>query len=155
MLRPLGHKILVKPDPVEAPSSTILAPDTWAVQVSGDGEPRRTIVEKRNDPEMGGEVVSVGNGPAAAHRIRTKTIARCMKLLDEVAERVPSQALRVQLMDELARYQMETVCLSEVQPGDQVIFPYTAGQKIQVDDQTYILLAEDDISAVWKTEDVA
>jgi co-chaperonin GroES (HSP10) len=59
------------------------------------------------------------------------------------------------LMDAFARYQMEQVRISEVQEGDQVIFPYTAGQKIQVDDQTYILLAEDDISAVWKTEDVA
>jgi co-chaperonin GroES (HSP10) len=138
MLRPLGHKILVKPDapPTETESGIILMSD-------------------RRDPEMGGEVVSVGNGPASAHRIRTFTIARCMKLLDETADRVPAQALRVQLMDAFARYQMEQVRISEVQEGDQVIFPYTAGQKIQVDDQTYILLAEDDISAVWKTEDVA
>lgn len=104
---------------------------------------------------MSGTVVSVGRGPESAVRIRTATIARCMKLLDDVAERVPSAALRTQLMDEFARYQMEQVDCSGLKEGDRVCFPYTAGQHLTVDDQGYIVLREDDIVATWTPEEEA
>lgn len=135
-LRPLGHRVLVKPDvpPDQTDSGLILMRD-------------------RHAPEMSGDVVAVGNGPAAAHRIRTKTIERCMKILDETSERVPSAALRTQLMEELARYLMEQVNLSDVVPGDHVCFSYTAGTLIEIDGEKLILLNEDDLAAVWTPDE--
>lgn len=136
MLRPLQNRVIIKPDAQpEAIDSGLI------------------LVQDRRQPEMGGEVIAVGHGPAAAHRVRTSTIGECIRILNEVAERTPTSALRAEAEDALARYLMSTVELAEVQVGDQVCFPYTAGQKLQVDGETYLLLNEDDIAAVWTPDE--
>jgi co-chaperonin GroES (HSP10) len=136
MLRPLGSRILVKPDIApDQTASGLLIPDS-----------------SRKDPEMSGTVVAVGRGPDSATKIRTATIARCMAILDEVAERVPTVALRHELMDELARYQIAQCDASGVKEGDTVCFPYTAGQKLSVEGESYITLREDECVAVWTAE---
>jgi co-chaperonin GroES (HSP10) len=133
MLRPLGSRILVKPDIApDQTASGLLIPDS-----------------SRKDPEMSGTVVAVGRGPDSATKIRTATIARCMRILDEVANRVPLSALHLQLMDAFAAYQIEQVDASGLKEGDTVCFPYTAGQKLNVDGESYITLREDDCVAVW------
>jgi len=138
MLRPLGHKVLVKPAvPDETTESGLI------------------LVQDRRDPEMSGEIVAVGNGPAAAHKVRTATIAKCLALIDEVADQVPAAALRKAAHDALAAYLMSQVQVSDVSVGDHVVFPYTAGQKLDVDGSTYLLMAEDDLSAVWTPDPVA
>lgn len=135
MLKPTGTRLIVKPDAPETRSGSIIFPETY-------GKP----------PAMTGTVVSVGRGPASAHRVRQATIAHCIQLLNEVAERVPSAALRGEIEDELARYAVEDVRLSDVSTGDYICFAFTAGHKLTVDDQPFIVLEEGDVQAVWARE---
>ncbi len=137
MLRPLGNRLIVRPDAAETESAGgIIFPETH-------GKP----------PAMTGTVISVGRGPATAHRVRQATIAHCMRLIGEVAERVPTAALRVELEDELARYAVEDVNLSEVTEGAYVCFAYTSGHNLSVDREPYIVIEEDDVQAVWTAQE--
>lgn len=139
MLRPLGNRVIVKPDQPDTESdSGIIFPQTY-------GAP----------PAMSGTVVSVGRGAASAHRVRQATIARCVQLLNEVADRVPSASLRSELGDELFRYAVEDVRFSELSSGTYVAFSYTDGAKIQIDGEEYIVLDESDIAAAWTDESEA
>jgi co-chaperonin GroES (HSP10) len=147
-LKPLGSRLLVKPD--RAPGQTdsgLIIPES-----------------SRKDPEMSGTVVSVGRGPDAAKRARCATIARCMRIVDEVAEQVPTSALRAAVIEALAAYELEQVSASGVKEGDTVCFPSTAGMKIDVDGERYlaldeqdtvIMVKEDDCVAVWTPEEVS
>ena len=138
-LRPLGNRLLVKPDVSESETSGgLLIPEV-----------------SRDQPEMSGTVIAKGRGSASANRIRQATIARCIEILHETARVVPATHLRVDLEDALARYASELVDLSEVVEGDRVCFPYTVGQKLAVDGQTFLILNEDDVIAVVQGEDVA
>lgn len=136
MLRPLGNRLIIRPEPADTESAGgIILPETF-------GKP----------PAMSGTVVSVGHGPATAHRVRQATIARCVQILNEVADQVPSSALRMEAEDAFARYAVEDVTLAEVREGDYVAFAYTAGCKMQVDGDELIVMTEDELQAVWKPE---
>ena len=133
MLTPTGSRIIVKPEAADTQSAGgILFPETY-------GKP----------PAMTGTVIGVGRGPASAHRVRQATIAHCVQLLNDAAERVPAAALRMEVEDDFARYAVEDVRLSEVHPGDYVCFAFTAGHNMVVDGQSYIVLEEDEVRAVW------
>lgn len=138
MIRPLQNRVLIKPDPPPEQSASGLA-----------------LVRDAKPPEMSGEVIAVGRGPASAQKIRAAIIQRCMDLVDETAEQVPTCRLRAALLDAFARLVEEQVTISEVQPGDTALFAYTAGQKLTVDGETYLLIPEDDLSAVWTAEEAA
>lgn len=139
MLRPLQNRLIIKPDaPAIESAGGILFPQTH-------GKP----------PAMTGTVISVGKGPATAHRVRQATIAHCIQLLNQVAEQVPAATLRSELEDELARYAVEDVTFSEVSSGDYVCFAYTAGHNMQVDGESFIVIEEGDVQAVWQKEQVA
>lgn len=138
MIRPLQNRVLIKPDsaPTESASGLVLMRDSAP-------------------PEMSGEVIAVGRGPASAQKVRAATVQRCIDLVDAVAEQVPTSQLRAALVDAFARLVEEQVSLSEVHPGDTALFSYTAGQKLTVDGETYLLIPEDDLSAVWTAESAA
>lgn len=138
MIRPLHDRVLIKPDPPPAESASGLA-----------------LVRDSKPPEMSGEVIAVGRGPASTQRVRAATVQRCMDLVDEIAEQVPTCRLRAALLDAYARVIEEQVTLSEVNPGDTCLFAYTVGQKLTVDGQEYLLIAEDDLSAVWTPDEAA
>jgi chaperonin GroES len=137
MLRPLGHRLIVRPEPAAAVSAGgILIPQT---------------ADKK--PAMAGTVISIGRGPATAHRVRQYTLAQVVDKLQEVAERVPTAALKSELEDEIARMAVEDVTFSEVKEGDYVCFPFTAGQNMHVDGEDYIVIQEDDLEAVWSPDE--
>lgn len=137
MLKPLGNRLIVRPEPAATESASgIVFPDTY-------GKP----------PAMSGTVVSVGRGPATAHRVRQATIARCVQILNDVADQVPAAALRMEAEDAFARYAVEDVTLAEVSEGDYVAFAYTAGCKMAVDGDELIVMNEDEVQAVWKPEE--
>lgn len=131
-LHPLGNRVLVKPDaqPTQTDSGLVLLDDRRYIPTTG-------------------EVVSVARGPATAHRVRALTIARCQRILDEVAARVPAGALHVELHRALAGFAMEQCTLPSVMEGDQVAFPATSGHDVTIDGEAFILLKEDDLDAVW------
>lgn len=136
-LRPLQNRLIIKPEPPNSVSAGgIHIPETAG-----------------KTPAMTGTVVSIGRGPATAHRVRQETLADVMKLITACAERVPTAALRSELEDEIARLSVADVSFSEVQEGDYVCFPYTVGHNMQVDGESYIVIAEDDIEAVWQAEE--
>lgn len=135
-LKPLGNRLIVRPEVAASVSDGgIILPDTY-------GKP----------PAMSGTVISVGRGPSTAHRIRQATIARCVQILNEVADQVPSAALRMECEDAFARYAIEDITFSDLTEGDYVVFAYTSGTKMKVDGEEYVVLNEDEVEAVWKPE---
>lgn len=137
MIRPLQDKLIVKPTPPEQETAAgIVIPGTARV-----------------DPAMSGHVVSVGRGPDSARRVRGATIAACMRIVDEVAEHVPASVLRPKLLDAFMEYQLASTTTSGIHEGDVVCFPYTAGAKMQVDGDEYIVLREDDVVAVLEADE--
>lgn len=63
MLKPIGSRLIVKPDAAATESAGgIIFPQTHG-----------------SAPAMTGTVVSVGRGPATAHRVRQATLARVMR----------------------------------------------------------------------------
>jgi co-chaperonin GroES (HSP10) len=137
VLHPLGNRVLIKPD---------------AQPTQSDGG--LILLETRHYVPMSGEVVAIARGPQSAHRLRTATIARCQRILDEVADRVPAGALHVELHKAFASYAMEQCTLPSVFEGDQVCFAYTAGHDVTIDGERFVLLNEDDLEAVWKADRV-
>ena len=136
-IRPTGHKVLVKPD---------AAPDTSAGGLVVPESARR-------EPAMSGVVVAVGDGPASAHRVRAATITACVDRivrLDDSDDDGICEGLACAL-ESLRSFAAACTDLSEVHPGDRVCFPYTAGQRLQVDEETYFVMQEDDITAVLET----
>lgn len=136
MLRPLGHRLIIKPEADAA--------------ISKGGIHIPQTADKK--PTMSGTVISVGRGPATAHRVRQYTLAQVIDKLQEVAERVPSAALKREFEDEIARMAVEDVSFSEVKEGDYVCFAFTSGSNMNVDGEPYIVLSEDDVEAVWSGE---
>jgi len=47
---------------------------------------------------------------------------------------------------------VEDVSFGEVKEGDYVCFAFTSGANMQIDGQSYIVIQEDDIEAVWSSE---
>ncbi len=134
MLRPLGNRLIVKPDPPDTASAGgIIFPQTH-------GQP----------PAMTGTVVSVGRGPASAHRVRQATIAQCAAA---VTRALRQHANAARLARAALHDQARSADLSEVQEGDYVCFAFTAGHTMTVDGEAYVVLAEDDVQAVWTAEE--
>jgi len=141
VIQPLANRVLVKPDP---------APDVTA---SGLVIPDNAIAAKNF--EMSGTVVTVGKGPASAHRVREAMIARFHALIDQVEEQQPSSCVCATLRRRVNEWGMALVDLSEVHPGDHVAFPYTVGTVIEVDGERHLLMNEDQIVAILNTHEAA
>ena len=138
-LRPTGSRVILKPEPPATESAGgIVFPETA-------GKP----------PAMSGTVISVGRGPATAHRVRQYTLARVMETIEEIADNVPAAALRSELSDAIARMASDDVTFSEIKEGDYVAFAYTSGAQLVMDGQEYIVLDEQDIQAVWAPQESA
>lgn len=119
-LRPLGDRILIKP---ELPS---------AVTDSG-----LHLAEQRK-PEQTGTVIAVGPCP---HPRKAEAEALAADLM-VWADDGPQQAAA--MLRDLVRKE------PQVKPGDYVVFSWTAGQEIWIEDgaDRYLLMREDDILAV-------
>lgn len=144
-LRPLGHRIHVKPD--AQPTKTeggLYIPDAIADDV----------------PPMSGIVTRIGNGPYRDQRIRQAAIARCLAILDDAEIEAVSKAECVQLArDEMSRY-MQQLAKGEptVQVGDRVVFPMDRGHEIVFGEDTdgaVVILNEDDVLAVYDAQENA
>lgn len=139
-IRPLGHRIVVKPDkPVTASEGGILIPEQY-----------------QDVPAMSGIVLRVGDGAARDRRIRAATIARCLAMLDDAEREAATSAEALYVArDELGRYlrdsgEMESVCAV----GQRVIFPMEAGHELVLNEDTdgaVVIVGEDSILAVYDT----
>lgn len=136
-IKPIGHKILVKPDrgPV-ASEGGILIPDAY-----------------QNTPPMSGIVVRVGDGWLRDRRTRSAAIARCLAILDESAEATSSATHAMTLArEEMGRYLMSIGSEESVaRVGDRVIFPMEVGHEIVLGERTedaVVIVSEESILAV-------
>ena len=134
MIIPLANRVLITPDP--PPTQT----------ESGLHIPDNATREK--DFEMSGTVVRVGTGPASAQRVREAMIRRFAALVDKVAESTPSTGVCAVLAREIGIMSLEAVTLTEIQPGDRVAFPYTAGTVLEADGVRHLLMNEDQVVAI-------
>lgn len=127
-LRPLGDRILIKP----------IANDEQT-------ESGLVLVEHRK-PETMGTVIAVGT---CAHPLKAEA-ERLAKSVEEHDDFGPATADFADAADML-----RTLVAREplVKPGDTVIFSWTAGREIQLDDtgDRYLMMAESDILAVLET----
>ena len=143
-IRPIGHRIVVIPD---------RAPDMTASGIY--------IPEVHNDiPPMSGTVQVLGDGPERDKRIRARTVARCLSILDnaEIESATPAEALAI-AKEEIGRYLRDAGEQTHVcEVGQRVIFPMEAGHEIVIGEDTdnaVVIVAEDSILAVWDAQGVA
>jgi co-chaperonin GroES (HSP10) len=134
MLKPLGHRLLIRPDaqPDETESGLLLPQTHDHVPVSGT-------------------VTAVGNGPARDVTIRSRVIARCLSIVDELAEmgvKDPQDYRR-----ELERYKADVERFeSPIRVGDRVVYPVESGLTLTEDGTTYIVMHEDEVAIVVADE---
>lgn len=138
MIQPLANRVLIKPDP---------PPDQTA---SGLVIPDNATASKNF--EMSGTVVTVGKGPASAHRVRDAMVTRFLSMIREIEETQPSSCALAALRRKVNDWSLQLVDLSEIHAGDHVAFPYTAGTVIEVDGERHLLMNEDQIVAILGSE---
>lgn len=129
-LRPIKDRILIRPD---------VQPNTTE---SG------LILAEHKKPELTGTVVAVG---PCAHPLQ----AEAEEVAQELAERVgygkhPYDDWMEQLPDVRAikLLRRATSRTPQVKVGDYVVFSWTSGQEITIEDERYLMMREDDIMAV-------
>ena len=133
MLRALGHRVLIHPDPQESETASGLV-----------------LPEDRHHVPVSGTIVAVGNGPARDQKIRS----RCFTLVEELA------AMGVRdPQDYLAAIDTYRTSIERFEPsvavGDRVVYPLEAGLTVTEDGQTYIVMNEDDVAIVAVEEAAA
>jgi chaperonin GroES len=121
-LRPLGDRVLIKP---EIPADTT--------------ESGLVLMEHRK-PEQTGTVVAVG---PCAHPRKAEAEAMAVELEHSIGE-MELQDTAANLIRDLVRRE------PQVKPGDYVVFSWTAGQEVLVEDgeERYLLMRESDILCV-------
>lgn len=123
-LKPLGDRVLIKPEqpPTETESGLVLA--------------------EHRKPEQTGTVIAVG---PMTHPLKTMA-EEAAAWLDNNPKANPqgSTEIAAELLRDLVRKE------PDVKVGDYVVFSYTAGQEIWVEDgqERYLLMRESDILCV-------
>jgi co-chaperonin GroES (HSP10) len=136
-LRPLGSRILVKPDaPVEQTASGFYIPEAY-----------------QHMPAMSGVVQALGVGPERDQRIRVAVIARCVSIIDELADTFHQCGeFADSVRAELGRYRAQTEELGHLcEVGQRVVFPMEAGHEIilnEATDDAVVVLTEDQVIGV-------
>lgn len=124
MLRPIGNRILVKPEPNDDTTESGLI-----------------LVEHRK-PETMGTVIAVGPCP---HPLKAEAEAlanRLERLISIGSDENPCLDAANMLRDVTRKE-------PAVREGDLVVFSWTAGREITLnDDERYLMMTEDDILAV-------
>lgn len=135
MLRPIGHRILVKPDePEETSAGGLILP------------------QQRDHVATSGIVVAVGpGGSLVRYRARQRAIRDCVRALHE-SDVLFGEALWGLVREELAQLLGTSDPEHELQVGDRVAFAPDVGLIFVEDGEEYITLNEDDVVIV--VEDV-
>lgn len=136
MLQPLGDRILIRPEENATQTASGLH-----------------VVEQFAQPEVMGEVVSVG---FCTHPLRADALA----LADRIDDRRLSSAevwtyskededsLLADISSSVAMLRELTARQPSVKVGDIVVFSVKSGQEIQVDGTRYLIMRESDLLAV-------
>jgi len=122
MLRPLGNRILIRPEAAQDRTESGL----W--------------IQEDKKPDQTGTVVAIGT---LTHPLK----AEAEELADKLAPRISDLGLTFQdaIVDMLRRLVAREPI---VKVGDFVMFSWQSGQELIVDGERYLLLPEDDLLAV-------
>ena len=135
MLRPIGNRILVKPEANDETTESGLI-----------------LVEHRKPPVMG-TVVAVGPCPHPL-KAEAEELARKVEALSyaewahEPAQIYGTACEEVSLLDAANMLRDLTRKEPLVKAGDLVVFSWTAGREVTINDDLYLMMTEDDILAV-------
>lgn len=148
MLKPLGHRVLVQPDPVTPKGSDlILIPDTFSVKLDEDGV--ETAQVTINPPYTSGIVRAVGTGPERDHRIRQQAILDCVKAVEAGGKHFgPSRSIVDIIREDLAHL-IGTDPEPYIHVGDRVAFtPHyvelmQGGELLLLVDDTALIVIEE------------
>lgn len=136
MLRPTGHRVLVKPDE---------APDTSASGL--------ILPQDRDHVPVSGTVVALGpGGLQVRYQARQRAIRDCCELVESQIRSFGAIAPLTMLRDEMAGMLGSSDPVREIGVGDRVVYPVDVGLTLTEDGTTYIILNEDDV-AVLVTEE--
>lgn len=138
-IRPVGSRILVRPDLPPPVSDLIVAPDNATPE-----------------PEMSGTVVALGNGHEAAMNLKRDIMVDVRKIIQRVMDTIPNcnGPAFAMLLEEIGQYGASMPYEYDVKIGERVVFPWNVGTKMALENVEYIVLREDDPIAVF-TEDEA
>ncbi len=136
MLKPLGHRILVKPDapPEETASGLILPQDHDHVATSG---------------------VVVATGPGGSlvrYKARQRAIKDCLEIANSAVQRYGLLMKATEVRDEIAGMLNTPDPEHDVKVGDRVAFAAEVGLIFHEDGEEYITLNEDDVVVLVSDE---
>lgn len=152
-VRPVGNRVHVRlaPKPVSGDEVGLLRSRAIGQTASG------LFIAENTYPgyDSVGVVEAVGNGPMAVRRARHDAIRHCIRIVEEVYNTVNRTAAAWPVVfDELGRYlaTQEDDLPHYVREGETVIFPWSAGQEVEVgvgpEKLRMLSLAEEDLMAV-------
>lgn len=132
-LRPLGDRVLIKP--AKSPNETasgLLLPEDRAEQYA----------------EMQGTVIAVGT---PRHPLKDDAEDLASRLRDNfvIDDQFKLASTLLSASDLLCDLVRREPC---VNVGDDVLFSWSVGQKVTVDDEEYLLMRESDLLAVLESE---
>lgn len=143
-VRPLGHRIHVKPDAthIEQTTGGIIVPDAYA-----------------DVPSMSGTVIALGSGPERdldrERRVRALAIKDCIDAVSEADDQFRHPPVTQVILDNLGRMLRldppDAGLSYDVKVGDRVIFPMDAGHEVVIGEDAKgatVILTEDSILAV-------
>lgn len=139
-LKPLGNRILVKPDTPETQTDSGLV-----------------LPDDRDHVPVSGIVVAVGDGPARDAKIRAAVISKCIGIVEEIGQLFKGDTSpELDMVTELGRYKNHAETFdSEIHVGDRVVYPVEAGLTLTEGGETFILLNEDDVVVIATEEEAA
>lgn len=131
-MRPLGHRIFVKPDtqPDTSDSGLVLPQDRDHVPVSGT-------------------VISVGpGGDQMRFRARQRAIKDCCEAIEGVIQTFGHLSALIVAREHVAALLGTSEPEREIHVGDRVAYPMESGLRLTEDGEEYIILNEDDVAVI-------
>src|SRR3990167_1966750 len=137
-MRPLGHRILVRPD--DQPTET---------------EGGIVLLENREYVSVSGMVIEVGTGgPQLRYQARQRAITDCAEIVEFALSTWGHIAALALVRDEIAGLIGTVEPTREVHVGDRVVFPAEGGYRGREDGVEYMILNEDDVAVVVTESEV-
>ena len=139
-VKPLGSRLLIRPDVPAPVSDLIVMPDIATTP-----------------PEMSGTVIALGDGPERIAQYKREIVEDVRAM----AARIVHDSRCIQdtewydvFLTDIARYAAQRPAEYEVKVGDRVLFPWNVGVKFTLDGEDYVTLSEEDVSAVFTDDEV-
>ncbi len=138
-LKPLQHRILVRPD--DQPTET---------------EGGLILIDTHDHVPVSGTVVSVGpGGSQLRYQVRQRAIKDCAEIVESALSTWGSTAALTLVRDEIAGMLGTSSPDRDVAVGDRVVFPAEVGYRVKEDGVEYLILNEDDVAVVVTESEVA